>query len=156
MGSALFYHLTRQPLEATLPMLLEKSRARGWRVVVRGTSDDRLRWLDDRLWLGPEDAFLPHGVAGSGFDADQPVLLTTGAGAPNGAACLMAVDGAEVSAQDCEAMERVCILFDGNDAAAVNHARAQWKALTGAGVAAEYWSEASGRWEKKAESGAQA
>ena len=33
------------------------------------------------------------------------------------------------------------------------HARGQWKALTGAGCAAEYWSEESGRWEKKAESG---
>lgn len=156
MGAALFYHLTRQPLEATLPMLLEKSRARGWRVVVRGTSQERMRWLDDRLWLGADDSFAPHGLAGGGFDADQPVLLTTGTEAPNGAACLMAVDGAEVTPEDCAAMERVCILFDGNDEAAVNRARAQWKALTEAGVTAEYWSEASGRWEKKAESGAPA
>jgi DNA polymerase-3 subunit chi len=48
-------------------------------------------------------------------------------------------------------MERVCILFDGNDDAAVQVARGQWKALTGAGCAAQYWSEAGGRWEKKAE-----
>ena len=31
MGAAYFYHLTRQPLEATLPMLLEKSLGAGWR-----------------------------------------------------------------------------------------------------------------------------
>jgi len=152
LGAALFYHLTRRPLEATLPMLLDKARGAGWRVVVRGTSDERLRWLDDRLWLGPEEQFLPHGLAGSGFDADQPVLLTTGAGAPNSAACLMAVDGAVVSPEEAAGLERVCILFDGNDAAAVQQARGQWKALTGAGVAAQYWSEESGRWEKKAES----
>ncbi|ALG90070.1 MULTISPECIES: DNA polymerase III subunit chi [Actibacterium] len=153
MGSVLFYHLTRHPLEVTLPMLLEKSRAAGWRVVVRGRTEQQLRWLDDKLWLGPEDGFLPHGLAGSGFDADQPVLLTTGMAAPNGAACLMAVDGAEVDAEEAGRMARVCILFDGNDEAALNRARGQWKALTGAGVAAQYWSEESGRWQKKAETG---
>lgn len=153
MGTALFYHLTRTPLEATLPMLLEKSLAAGWRVAVRGTSSDRLRWLDEKLWLGPEEGFLPHGVAGSGFDADQPVLLTTDAGAPNDAACLMSIDGADVTADEAATLERVCVLFDGNDETAVARARTQWKALTGAGVAAQYWSENSGRWQKQAESG---
>lgn len=153
MGTALFYHLTRTPLEATLPMLLEKSLAAGWRVAVRGTSSDRLRWLDEKLWLGPEEGFLPHGVAGSGFDADQPVLLTTDAGAPNDAACLMSIDGADVTADEAATLERVCVLFDGNDESAVARARTQWKALTGAGVAAQYWSENSGRWQKQAESG---
>ncbi|WP_095589132.1 DNA polymerase III subunit chi [Actibacterium ureilyticum] len=153
MGAAYFYHLTRAPLEVTLPLLLQKSLAAGWRVAVRGTDPERLRWLDDRLWTQPEDGFLPHGLAGSGFDADQPVLLTTDAELPNGAACLMAVDGAQVTAEDCAGLERACILFDGNDQAAVAHARTQWKALTGAGVAAQYWSEDSGRWQKQAESG---
>lgn len=50
-------------------------------------------------------------------------------------------------------MERVCVLFDGNDDLALNRARGQWKALTDAGCAAQYWSEESGRWEKKAEKG---
>lgn len=151
MGAAYFYHLTRQPLEATLPMLLEKSLGAGWRVAVRGRDAARLAALDERLWLGPEDGFLPHGIAGGAQDADQPVLLTTGTERPNGAVCLMAIDGAEVSAAEVQALERVCILFDGNDDAAVQVARGQWKALTGAGCAAQYWSEAAGRWEKKAE-----
>lgn len=151
MGAALFYHLTQRPLEVTLPALLEKALGAGWRVAVRGTSPERLRWLDDRLWLGGEDKFLPHGLAGGEFDADQPVLLTVDAETPNGAACLMAVDGAEISPQEASEMERVCILFDGNDEASVTRARGQWKALTGAGIPAQYWSEDSGRWEKKAE-----
>ena len=50
--------------------------------------------------------------------------------------------------------ERVSVIFDGNDPEAVNQARAQWKALTDAGCAAQYWSEESERWEKKAERGA--
>jgi DNA polymerase-3 subunit chi len=48
-------------------------------------------------------------------------------------------------------MERVWVLFDGNDAARLQAARQQWKATVGAGHAAQYWSEESGRWEKKAE-----
>ena len=43
-------------------------------------------------------------------------------------------------------------LFDGNDTARLQAARAQWKAMTGAGHAAQYWSEETGHWEKKAES----
>jgi DNA polymerase III subunit chi len=153
MGAAYFYHLTRGPLEATLPALLARSRAAGWRVAVRGTDPARIAWLDEKLWLGGDGDFLPHGVAGGPFDADQPVLLTTGTEVPNGAACLMAIDGAGVAPEEVAAMERVCILFDGNDEAAVAQARGQWKALTGAGCAAAYWSEESGRWEKKAETG---
>ena len=42
----------------------------------------------------------------------------------------MAVDGAPVEPEEVNALERVCILFDGNDDAAVQHAREQWKALT--------------------------
>ncbi len=148
MGAVYFYHLTRSPLEATLPVLLEKALAAGWRVAVKGTDGARLDWLDERLWQG--DGFLPHGRAGGPHDAMQPVLLTDGP-APNGATCVMAIDGAEIAADDVAALERACILFDGNDPAAVEAARDQWRTLTGAGVAAQYWSQESGSWAKKAE-----
>lgn len=151
MGAARFYHLTGSPLEATLPMLIGKSLEAGWRVVVRGADEGRLRWLDDKLWLGPDDGFLPHGLAGGPHDADQPVLLTALSDNPNGAACLMVIDGAEVTAEEVAGLERVCILFDGNDERALGRARAQWKALTDAGASAQYWSEDSGRWQMKAE-----
>ena len=150
MGAVYFYHLTRQPLERTLPVLLDKARQAGWRIAVRGTDAARLDWLDERLWSEPAEGFLPHGCAGGPHDADQPILLTTGAAA-NDPACVMAIDGAPVDPGEVAGLERVCILFDGNDDAAVQHARGQWKALTGAGCAAQYWSEESGRWEKKAE-----
>ena len=151
MGAVYFYHLTRKPLEATLPMLLEKARGAGWRVVVRGTDAARMDWLDQKLWLGPEEGFLPHGLAGGPHDADQPILLTVDAGAGNDAECLMTIDGAEVAVEEVAGSERVCVLFDGNDPAAVETARGQWRVLTGAGISAQYWSEESGRWEKKAE-----
>ena len=37
MGTAMFYHLTRHPIEETLRMLLGKAQGAGWRVAVRGT-----------------------------------------------------------------------------------------------------------------------
>ena len=151
MGAVYFYHLTRQPLGHTLPVLLDKARQAGWRIAVRGTDPTRMDWLDEKLWLGPEDGFLPHGRTGGGHDAAQPILLTTEPEAANGATCVMAVDGAPVEAEEVSKLERVCILFDGTDPDAVRRARGQWKALTEAGCSAQYWSEKSGRWEKKAE-----
>lgn len=150
MAEVYFYHLTRTPLEVTLPDLLEKSRSRDWRVVVRGTSEDRLKWLDERLWTGTDDSFLPHGLAGGAFDDVQPILLTSGSETPNKAQILMAVDGAEVSADEVAGFERVCLLFDGNDEAAVSAARTQWARLTDAGLPARYWSQESGKWDQKA------
>lgn len=147
----MFYHLTQRSLAETLGTLLEKSLERGWRVAVRGTDGDRLTQLDQALWLGRDDGFLPHGLAGGPHDADQPVLLTTEAAAANGATCLMAVDGAQVAADEVAALDRACVLFDGRDEAAVAAARGQWTALTAAGVGAQYWSEETGRWELKAE-----
>ena len=118
---------------------------------MRGLDPARLGWLDEKLWLTAEEGFLPHGLAGGPHDADQPVLLTNAATCPNGATCVMAIDGAPVTAAEAASLDRLCILFDGNDPAAVAAARQQWKALTDAGTRAQYWSEDSGRWQKKAE-----
>ncbi|WP_343079302.1 DNA polymerase III subunit chi [Ostreiculturibacter nitratireducens] len=150
-ATAMFYHLTRSPVEATLPMLLQKSLDAGWRVVVRGRDTARMSWLDEKLWLAPEEGFMPHGLAGGAHDALQPVLLTCAREMPNRPACLISVDGAEVSADEGEGLERLCVLFDGNDDASLSVARAQWKMLTGAGMKAQYWSEESGRWQLKTE-----
>lgn len=152
MPEVWFYHLTRRPLEAVLPDLLVRSIERGWRVEVRGTEAGRMEWLDQRLWLGNDDGFLPHGLAGGPHDDLQPVLLTTARGGGDSADCLIAIDGTQVCEAEARDCARVCILFDGADEAALAQARGQWKALTAAGLAAAYWSEESGRWEKKAES----
>jgi len=152
MSEVFFYHMTHTPLEQTLPVILGRSLEAGWRVVVRGRSPDHLTWLDERLWLGDEAGFLPHGLAGGPHDAAQPVLLTTDAALPEGVQALMSVDGAEVTAEEVAGLTRASILFDGNDPDAVAQARTQWTAITGAGVKAKYWSQESGRWEMKAES----
>lgn len=151
MGAAYFYHLTHASVDQTLPMLLGKSRDAGWIIEVRGTDTAAMERLDAALWAGPPEGFLPHGLAGGDHDGDQPILLTAGQSATNGATCVMSVHGADVSADEVQAAERVCVLFDGHDGEALDKARGQWKALTDAGCSAQYWSQESGRWEKKAE-----
>lgn len=154
MGAAYFYHLTQRPMEDTLAMLLGKARQAGWRVAVRATSEARVVWLDQQLWQVP--GFLAHGCARGTQDADQPILLGL-ADVPTGdRTCIMSVDGAAVAAEEVAAMDRVCVLFDGNDAEGLAQARLQWKTLKDAGAAAQYWSEASGRWERMAQTGGEA
>ncbi|MDE9450794.1 DNA polymerase III subunit chi [Aliiroseovarius sp. Z3] len=151
-GEVFFYHMTRSPLEATLPVLLQRSLEAGWKICLRGTDPKRMDWLDERLWTASDDGFLPHGQSGGPHDANQPVLLTTQTEIPNQAEALISVDGAAVSADEMERMTRVSILFDGNDPDAVAHARSQWKEVVAAGCTAKYWSQESGRWEMKVSS----
>ena len=152
MGAVYFYHLTDTPLEATLPMLLTKARQAGWRILVRGTDQALLDRLDHALWQGAVDDFLPHGLAGTAHDDDQPILLGRDVAA-DGFDCIMSVGGADISAEEIGKAERACILFDGHEGAALGHARSQWKSLTGAGATAQYWAQDDGRWLKKAEAG---
>jgi DNA polymerase III subunit chi len=152
MAVARFYHLTRDPLEALLPVLIGKAREIGLTVALRGTDAGRMEALDRQLWIS--DGFLPHGLAGGAHDAMQPCLLTwdvtPAAHLPNKPGCLVVLDGAEVAPDEAQAVDRLCVVFDGTDPAAVERARDQWRGLTGAGVHAEYWSRESGRWECRA------
>jgi DNA polymerase III subunit chi len=154
MGTVMFFHLIQSAPADTLAINAPRALGQGWRVLVRGTDRAALDRLDADLWhKGGEESFLPHGVEGGPQDADQPVLLGLG-GPVNGAKVLALVDGATADDAEIAAMERVWVLFDGNDDARLQAARVQWKAMTAAGHAAQYWSEESGRWEKKAESAA--
>lgn len=156
MGHALFYQLTRSTPEDVVRLNAGRALGMGWRVVVRGTDRTALERLDERLWLEPEDSFLPHGLAGGPQDADQPILLTLGDAMPNTPRALLALEGCEVRAAEVAALDRVWIVFDGQDPVALERARAQWRSLTAAGADAEYWSEAGGKWEKQAERKGQA
>lgn len=145
----MFYHLTNSSLEETAFTLLGRALGADWRVMVRGPAE-ALDRLDAALWTLHDDSFLPHGREGGPHDALQPVLLGEGA-IGNDANCLMVVGGADFAPDEATPLERLWVLFDGLDTAALARARDQWREVVSAGVAAQYWSEESGRWEKKAE-----
>jgi DNA polymerase III subunit chi len=148
MAEVLFYHLERQPLESALPGLLQRSLDRGWRVVIKVGSEERLEALNNHLWSFDDASFLPHGTAADGNAEAQPVWLTTGDENPNGATVRFLVDGADTA--DFSGYERIVFMFDAADQEAVQRARTAWKAAAGA-HAATYWKQDdNGRWTKQA------
>jgi len=149
MGEAYFYRLTRDPAERVLGMLVARSLDQGWRVALRVGSPDMLARIDDLLWTTPPESFVPHGTAEGFAPERQPVLLTTGA-AVNDPQALIAAGGAQLAPEDVGAHVRASLVFDGDDPAAEEAARAQWRAITAAGFAARYWAQEGGRWVEKA------
>lgn len=149
MTEVLFYHLQRQPLEAVLPGLLEKCLERKWRSVVQFGSEERRDALDAHLWTYRDAGFLPHGTEKDGHAAEQPVWLTAADENPNHADVRFLADGVDTT--DFDAYRRVVVLFDGNDADAVDRARTAWQQVKSAGHDATYWQQSeAGRWQKRA------
>jgi len=147
MTEILFYHLESQPLERVLPVLIEKSLERGWKVVVETGSDERAEAIDNLLWTFRDDSFLPHARAGGSEDAAQPVLITTQPHNPNHADVRFFVDRAVP--QSGEGYQRIVFMFSGHDPDAVTEARTAWRALRD-GNEVTYWQQEAGRWVKKA------
>jgi DNA polymerase-3 subunit chi len=154
MTEVLFYHLERAALEDVLPGLLEKTRERGWKALVRTGSDERAQALDAHLWSYRDESFLPHGLARDSNPAEQPILLTAADGNPNNADVLFLVDGAEAkdwSAAEVTRATRLVLIFDGRDPTALDAAREQWKRAKASGHEVTYWQQAAaGKWEKRA------
>jgi DNA polymerase-3 subunit chi len=150
LTEALFYHLDGQPLERILPVLLQKSVERGWRVVVEAGTPERLAALDSHLWTYDDAAFLPHGTAADGHPELQPVYLAAGPETPNDATVRFLVDRAPPP-DDPERYQRLVLVFDGTDEAALTDARAAWKVLKERGLDVTYWQQdGEGRWVRKA------
>jgi DNA polymerase-3 subunit chi len=144
-----FYHLESQPLQAVLPVLVEKTLARGWRALLRFSTSERLETIDSALWTYRDESFLPHGSARDGHADRQPALLTLDDANPNGAAVLFLLEAAEE--REPERFSRVIRLFDGADEEAKELARAEWKRAKAAGFEVSYWrQDAGGAWKKSA------
>jgi DNA polymerase III subunit chi len=154
MTEVLFYHLERAALEDVLPGLLEKTREKGWKALVRAGSAERVAALDAHLWSFREESFLAHGTDRDQHAAEQPILLTTNDANPNNAEVLFLVDGAQTkdwSDPAVAAVSRVVMIFDGRDPAALDAAREQWKLAKAGGHQVTYWQQAQGgKWEKRA------
>ena len=142
-----FYHLLATPLERALPRLLEQARARGYRIVVRAASAERVEHLSALLWTYDDASFLPHGTARDGNAAEQPIWLSEREENPNGAAMLVLVDG--IDAPDLAAFARCADMFDGNDPQSVENARERWRRASAQGHTLTYWQQGDKGWEKR-------
>ncbi len=149
MTELLFYHLQAQPVEKVLPILLERSIGRGWRVVVQSSSEERVDALDAHLWTFRDDSFLPHGTFREATAAEQPVLLTIHDHNPNAASVRFLLDRSPIP-DDADRYDRVVVLFDGQDDEAVAEARERWKIAKARGFEVTYWqADDSGRWQRR-------
>jgi DNA polymerase-3 subunit chi len=151
MTDVLFYHLERQSLEQALPILLDLSMQRDWRVVVQAGSLERVKILNEHLWTYQDDSFMPHGASGDMApedEAGQLIWLTDSAESPNNAQVLFLVDGAD--RDEIKQFERCIYIFDGGDDEAVRQARDKWKSLSDGGYNLTYYQQNhAGKWEKK-------
>ena len=155
MTEVWFYHMQSQPLAKVLPSLVVKTLAKPWKAVIQTSSEARLAALDDLLWTFSDVSFVPHGRAGDGDSASQPVYLTMENDVPNGAEARFFVDSVNAAPALApgtgHSYARGIILFDGNDPDELSAARTQWKVLKGAGHAVTYWQQnTGGGWDKKA------
>jgi DNA polymerase-3 subunit chi len=117
----------------------------GQRLLVVASDEALLARLDRQLWDQGASSFLPHGLAGGSYDAAQPVLLTTGADAPNLARNILIADGEW--RESALAYDRAFYLFD---EATLEAARVAWKLLASReDVERNYWALEDGKWEKK-------
>ena len=151
MTETLFYHLERRSLEEVLPGLVEKSRARGWKALIRADSADRADAIDTLLWTYDDQSFLAHAQQGDGEAARQPVLITVEEGNLNAAEIVFYVGGAQPADWGgLNALSRIVMLFDGRDEAALAASRAAWTEAKAAGHDVTYWKESpSGKFEKQ-------
>jgi DNA polymerase III subunit chi len=149
MTEVLFYHLQGLTLENVLPPLLEKSLARGWRVVVQATSEERADALDAHLWTYSDDSFLPHATWRVGDASEQPIVLIAGEDNPNNANVRFLVDSAALPA-DCDVYQRLVLVFNGDDGDALAAARSVWTDCKTRGFEVTYWqADERGRWQRR-------
>lgn len=146
-----FYHLQKMPLEYVLPKLCEKAYSTGKNIKIFLGNSERVEFINSLLWTYSEESFLPHGSKRDGFIEHQPIFISADEKNENTASILILADGAQIDIDKLKDYERVLNVFDGNDAFALEQARAYWKEIKTHGGELHYWQQnANGTFEQKA------
>jgi len=136
-----FYHLAASPLQRVLPTICEKVVAGGGRLLVVA-EEPLLGSLDRALWTYAADSFLAHGRSDAAGAEAQPVLLSEGVEAVNGAVNVALADG--LWREEALRFERAFYFFD---VSRLDDARGAWRGLKGRDeVTPRYWKQVDGRW----------
>ena len=67
---------SRNQLQLFACRLAEKAWQQGHRILIQTDSADDSRQLDELLWTFRDGSFVPHGVAGSEQDDEQPIVIS--------------------------------------------------------------------------------
>lgn len=137
-----FYQLSRDPVEAALPLIARATLQAGERLLVVSADDSQLGRVDEQLWTRLPESFLAHGRSGGDHDARQPILLSAEVVPANGAKFLALADGQWRDPGD--AFTRVFYLFGD---ATLQAARDCWRMLgTRDGIERRFWKQDDGKW----------
>ena len=138
-----FYQLGGAPIERVLPRIAERVLGSGGRLLVVCGDVGLSERIDGALWSYAPEAFLPHGRAGRGGEAMQPVLIAGEVEPVNGARNIALIDG--VWRDAALAFERAFHFFD---EASVADARTAWRDLAAReGVERRFWrQDDGGKW----------
>jgi len=141
-----FWQLSRDPLELVVALIAERTRGAGEKLLVVTADDAQRAAVGRALWETKPEAFLANGDAADPHAARQPILLSSGCEARNGARYLVLADGDW--RDGAEAFERVFLLFGEAGAEA---ARGVWRKFDGRDdVQRSYFAQEEGKWVKKA------
>lgn len=136
-----FYQLSQTPVEQALPLIARKVLDTGERLLVVAADEGQRARISDALWAA-KTGFLAHGLADAPHAERQPILLSAGMDAPNGARMVALADGEWRDGAD--AFARVLLFFDQST---VERAREIWRMLDGRkGQERNYWRQEDGKW----------
>lgn len=139
-----FYQLGRDPVDRVVPLLADKALKGGTRVVVVCDDAATREALSQALWAR-DGTFLAHGDAGGDLAERQPIVISDGCEAPNGATFAVIVDG--IWREAATGFPRTVLLFapDQTDAA-----RKLWKNLKESGRPLRFFAQdEQGRWHQR-------
>lgn len=137
-----FYQLSRDPVEAALPLIARATLNAGERLLVVSADAAQLGRIGEALWAKLPESFLAHGRAGAGHEGRQPILLSADPVAANGARFMALADG--VWREGDPAFARTFLMFD---EATLQPARDCWRMLgTRDGVERHFWKQEGGKW----------
>lgn len=140
-----FYLSGERPVEQVLPLIARKAIASGERLLVVSGDAALLDRVDEALWEAFPADFLAHGRAGAAHAERQPILLSEGCRADNGARLIALADG--VWREEAEAFARGFLFFDD---AGRDRARPAWTALDSrAGMEREFHVLDNGKWVRR-------
>ena len=140
-----FYQLGSEVgADSVIASLCFKLVADGERLLVVAEDEAVLARLDRIMWSHSPASFLPHGLAGGPDDSRQPILLSTGVDAPNGARNLLLADGRWREA--AQHFDRTFYLFGDSS---IDEARSAWRSLGSGDSERHYWANEDGKWVEK-------
>lgn len=137
-----FYQLSRDPVEKVLPSIAERILAGGERLLIVASDGGQLDRISTALWQASPESFLAHGREGEDMADVQPILLSHGSEALNGARHIALADG--IWREEALGFDRAFYFFDADT---VEGARQSWRALSRKeGVEPRFWRQEGRKW----------